>query len=475
MLSVMISRGTFVVGAMLGLGLLAIGVLWSVFRFGDRFPVRHVIVITVDTTRADHFGAMGNGRIRTPNLDALARESIVFSDCMTVAPTTLAAHASLFTGKHPHTHGTPRNGFTVNHENRMLAEILAKKKFKTIGFIGSFALDSRFFIAQGFDYYDQVFDTLSDEGDLDQDQRSGRAVTDAVIRYLDEDLPPRLFLFVHYFDPHLPYEPEPPYDSMYGEGQAIDAARVRERASKKPGESFPEAVELASRYGGEVSSMDAQIGRLLRALKDKGVLDNSVLILVSDHGENFWEHHDTFDHGHTLYQSTVQSLCMVRAPDLLSRVETGPVSTVDLFPTLLRYLGLRVPREVEGLALDLRGIPEPARLRFAEATKPWEDVETEGRWFNLYKSRCIREGDWKYVHTPHEQAEELYDLSRDPQERNNVVGEFPDRAKKLRKLLDAWARESNPLESRFDPSQELETIERLRKLRYLDPSEEGGR
>lgn len=163
-------------------------------------PVRHVILISLDTTRRDHFGCYGNPWIRTPNMDALSAESILFTDYSTVVSTTLASHTSLFTGKYPHAHGVPRNGFMVNTENKMIAEILQDAGFRTVGFPGSFALDSRFDFAQGFDYYDEDFDILVGTGGVDQNQRNAEKVTNSVIHYLEEDGTGRnLFLFVHYF------------------------------------------------------------------------------------------------------------------------------------------------------------------------------------------------------------------------------------------------------------------------------------
>ena len=196
---------------------------WSVFLLaiaavacsapsGSDGPVRHVVFISLDTTRPDHFGFYGSPTVRTPNLDKLASESIVLDDFMTVAPTTLASHASLFTGKYPHSHGTPRNGFLVNDENVMLAELLQEAGFSTAGFAGAFPLASQFGIAQGFDHWNEEFERLDDAL---VNERAADRVTDAVIQYLDEaDLGRKQFLFVHYFDPHAPYVSPSPYDTL---------------------------------------------------------------------------------------------------------------------------------------------------------------------------------------------------------------------------------------------------------------------
>jgi hypothetical protein len=138
---------------------------------------RHVVVISMDTARADHFGFLGNENRYTPRLDELAGESITLTDYLTVAPTTLASHTSLFTGRYPHHHGTPRNGFMVHRENEMLAELLKRIGFHTAGFAASFALSDRFDFAQGFDHYDERFDVLIGQPGVDQNQRSAADTT----------------------------------------------------------------------------------------------------------------------------------------------------------------------------------------------------------------------------------------------------------------------------------------------------------
>lgn len=203
---------------------------------GYRGPARHVILISLDTTRPDHLGCYGNEWIQTPSLDALARESILFTDHLTPATTTLASHASLFTGLYPHSHGVPRNGFTLDPANVTLARILKDAGFTTAGFLGSFALDSRFGIASGFDVFDERFDTMVGQEGADQNQRRAPAVTQAVIEYLEGNGVPRhLFLFAHYFDPHQPYAPTEEFRGLYpGETRYGLGDPLRGEASENP-------------------------------------------------------------------------------------------------------------------------------------------------------------------------------------------------------------------------------------------------
>ncbi len=436
------------------------------------------MLVSLDTTRADHLGFYGNPSIATPALDRLAAESIVLDDLMTVAPTTLAAHTSLFTGNYPHRHGVPRNGFVVPDENVTLAEILKERGFATVGFVASFALASRFGIDQGFTHYDERLDREGGEAGRMQNERDARAVTDAVIGYLERTpLPERLFLFVHYFDPHSPYAAPAPYETMYDpqgrDGLAGWFAASRE-CTRQPGKTA-ERERLAAQYEAEVSFMDHHVGRLFDALRSRGVLDDAVLVVTSDHGEELWEHPVCFDHGWTTYQTTMRAVGMIRRPGAADggRRVTRLASTVDLLPTLLPLLGVPAPAGIDGQPIALHDEAGGAdAARYGQASKPWEAVETDPRWINMLKARCVREGPYKFIQTPYTGREELYDLSRDPAEQTNLMeGASPQiatRAGALRHKLEAWAASARPLATHFDESQREETIERLRALGYIE-------
>jgi len=448
--------------------------VWYARPRGEGGAARHVIVISLDTTRADHFGCYGNTWIRTPNIDALAAESILLTDYMTTISTTLASHVSLFTGKYPHTHGVPRNGFIVHDDNVMLPEVLKEAGFTTAGFLGSFALHSRFNFAQGFDYLDERFEIFLDGDEIDQNQRRAAAVTDAVLAYLDEHgIPPRLFLFVHYFDPHQPYDPPPPYDAMYGD--APGAIRFGDHPALAYGDGSADSRRSLSRYAGEVSYMDHHVGRLLDELRHRGILEEALLLVTSDHGENLGENPGkAFHHGRTVYQSEMHCVGLIRLPNAAyggTRLDL-PVSSIDMLPTMVSYVGLPTPAGVEG---ELLTLTDPrantlARPRFGEASKPARR-EFDPRWFNNPKARCVRDGSLKYIRTAYLSREELYDLQVDPHEQNNVLEsptvEIAARAADLRRRLDVWTAAQTPLPSRFDDRTHDETIARLKALGYL--------
>lgn len=450
-----------------------------------RIPgARHVIFISLDTTRPDHLGCYGNPWISTPHLDRLASESIRFAHYMTVVPTTLPSHTSLFTGKYPHSHGNPQNGYLVNKGNVMLTEILKDAGYQTLGFIGSFALDSRFFFSQGFDYYNEAYEHFVGEGRLTEHERPAQSVTQSVIRYCSAmSFTQPLFLFVHYFDPHKPFAPPPPFDTMYswpgegksGPGESITAHYACPHTLSQ--ENWELSKKAALLYAGEVSYMDHHLGILLDYLEDAGILDESLLVVTSDHGENFWEHMPYFHHGTSTYQTSMQAVCMIRLPRGRSGGTTvlPPLSSIDILPTVLNYLNLPFPEGIDGIAFDLNDINRTIEERIiygqATLTKPWKVPEISKGWQHANKARCIRRQNLTYMHTPYTGSEELYDLTRDPYEQNNLLltpsTEIQSVARELREKLDSWAASAHPLESFPEKEKQQETIEKLKALGYM--------
>jgi len=445
---------------------------------------RHVIFISLDTTRPDHIGCYGNPWISTPNLDRLAGESILFTQYMTVVPTTLPSHTSLFTGKYPHHHGNPQNGYMVNKDNVMLTEILKGAGYQTLGFIGSFALDSRFDFAQGFDYYDQSYERFVGEGKFTEHERSAQSVTRSVINRLNS-MPAEdpLFLFVHYFDPHKPFEPPPPYDHMYlwegadksspGEGITVSYSCPHSLSD----ENWQLSKQAALGYAGEISYMDHHLGELLTYLQQKGILDNAILVVTSDHGENFWEHMPYFHHGTSLYQTSMHAVCMIRLPDAQQggTVVNLPLSSIDILPAVLAYLDLPAPDGIDGRRFDVNRCAATIgdRVVYGQATltSPWKVPDVSSGWQHTNKARCVRSGNLVYMETPYASREELYDLSSDPYEQNNLMGsptsQIASVARGLKQKLETWVASADPLESFPEKARREETVEKLKALGYL--------
>lgn len=440
-------------------------------------PARHVILISLDTTRADHLGCYQNGWIQTPILDQVARESIVFANHLTPSTTTLASHCSLFTGRYPQHHGVPRNGFVLDDANPTLPALLKEAGFTTAGFLGSFALDSRFGVSRGIDTIDEKFTILVGDQGADQNQRRAPAVTGAVLDYLRQNGVPRnLFLFAHYFDPHQPYSPPPPFRELY-RGETRFGLGDPLRGSPQGASLSPDETARARRnYAREVTALDQGLGPLFEELHDRKILDDALVVITSDHGEHLGDSSSgqPFDHGWTVYEPEVRVVCLVRLPGGQGggTREAGLTSHVDLLPTIAAYLGLRPPAGLDGVALTLPGLPPPPeRVLFSEATKPWAQVETDPRWYNLRKPRAARSGRYKYIQTLYRGTEELYDLEVDPEEKDDLLASSDREARSVADDLSArlasWSASTRPLPTRFESSQQQETIARLKSLGYL--------
>ena len=283
-----------------------------------------ILLVTLDTTRADAIGPEAVG-ITTPAFNALAVRGLRFRQAYTTVPETLPSHVAMMTGLYPAGHGIHENGRYLARTQPVVAERLQQAGYRTAAFVSSFILARRFGLARGFDVYD-------DEQPAGQSESTARETTDAVLAQLAQASPRPLFLWVHYFDPHYPYEPPDPF---------------RRQFSGKP-------------YLGEVASMDAQLGRLVQAFEQRASGPVAV-ILVSDHGEGLGDHGESL-HGNLLYQSTVHVPLVIVGPGVGPRVSDAPVSTRRVFHTILDWAGLESEH-------SLRGADTEAVL--GEAMKPF--------------------------------------------------------------------------------------------------------
>ncbi len=400
---------------------------------------RSVILVTLDTTRADRFGIYGHSGGLTPNLDRVGREGVVFEEAIAQVPLTLPSHASLFTGRYPSSHGVRHNGiYRLREAETTLAEHLGGLGFETAGFAAAFVMNRGFGAEQGFSVYDDVPGNRY-EGGQDQlyaAQRSAEEVNERVIRWLAGVRPgKRFFLWVHYYDPHDPYEPpESPGRALRGEG-----------------------------YDREISYMDSCFGDLLRALESADRLDRSVLVVAGDHGESLGQHGEK-THGIFLYEPSVRVPLILRAPGLVPsgrRVE-GPVELVDVAPTVLDWIGAPPLPAAQGRSLRPRieGTDDGhGAIAHAESLMP----RLEFGWSEL---RMVRDGRFKYVDAP---RPELYDLREDPGEERDVAAFDAERAAEMETTLEAWVRATTDAAAEAGAARTLDPDEeaRLRSLGYL--------
>lgn len=410
--------------------LVAGGLFWL------RRPSRptHIVLISIDTLRADHLGCYGYSKARTPEIDRLASESVVFDNAATATPLTLPAHSSLLTGLTPTHHGVVDNfGFRLDDTVTTLAETLHAQGFSTGGFVGSFVLDSRFGIAQGFDTYFDHFDKPSESGNpLSAHQRTADQVLAPALQWIDRQGTRPFFAFVHFFDAHTPYAPPEPFRS-----------------------SFPD--DDVGRYDGEIAFVDEQVGKLVRELDARGILGDTALVVVGDHGESLGDHGEA-THGLFLYDATVRVPLLVKAPSVRPGRARAQVRTIDVMPTLLDLVGVKPSSALDGVSL--RSILED------RTSDPGLEAYVESQYARLHFGwaplRGIRTERYKFIDAP---VPELYDLRNDPAEARNLAAGSPEVASRLARKIDEVSNKASVPHAGapVDPV----TAERLRALGYL--------
>lgn len=408
---------------------------------GESKPRPIVVLITIDTLRADHLSCYGDSRIQTPNIDALARVGARFTEAYTPVPITLPAHTAILTGRLPM--ATGMHDFSGNKLPAgaiTLAKVLRENGYATAAFVGGAVLDSRFGLNQGFEtYYDHFDFSRLDETKLDLMKRRGDQVMDEALRWLKSQPQRPFFLWVHLYDPHYPYAPPEPYASRY----------------------------RANPYDGEIAFADAQVGRLLDYLREAALDQPSVIALAADHGEGLGEHGEK-THGFFIYNSTLHVPLLVKTPGLQPRVVGSEVSLVDLMPTLLEALGIPVPGSVEGRSL-LREIQGKSHL--AGASILYSETYLPLLHFRWSPLRGLQSQGVKYIDAP---QPELYDTRTDPRELKNLLNSRQSQASQMHDQLEALIRRFTAKAGNAAAEKEATDpalLERLRSLGYAAVSQ----
>jgi arylsulfatase len=421
-----------------------------------------MVLITLDTLRADHLGCYGYDRARTPHLDAFAGEARRYDNAYSTINTTLASHAAMMTGRHPQNLGIPRNSFPLAPGIPTLAEILASRGYRTAAFVSCSALTSGMGLARGFGRYDQEFGISA----TDQDQRRAGATTAAALEWLRKNREGPFFLWVHYFDPHFPYDPPAPFATIYGsgyQGSADGSMAYLERLWQNEINPTPADLgRLVDLYDGEIAYLDHSLGPLLDELKSSDLKD-ALVAITADHGEHLTERRLKFYHGNYVYQPSIRVPLIIRFPGTGVRAGTvlETVQTLDLFSTLLAAAGITAGGETEGRDLAQ---PQAPRVAYAEASRPWnvEDLNP-GQYQNLSKAAMVVQYPWKLVVTPWRREVELYNLEQDPAERTNLAARETGRARNLHRLMSEWREGAGPRAS--TPNQD--NLQRLEALGYV--------
>ncbi|MBD3235411.1 MAG: sulfatase-like hydrolase/transferase [Candidatus Eisenbacteria bacterium] len=405
-------------------GLLGLLLLCIIPACERQTPPPNIILISLDTTRADHLGCYGRELASTPALDRFAERALLLENAVTPIPVTLPAHLTMLTGRTPLGHGVRDNGSLGRTPGAVtLAELLAPLGYTRAAFVSAFVLNHRFDVSAGFEHFD-------DELDL---ERPAAETTARAVAYLESGPLEPLFLWVHYFDPHDPLTP-------------------------------PEAFAAATRgtlYDAEISAMDAGVGELLAALEAGGYAEDAHILIVADHGEGRGERHGYLDHGLLLYEEANRVPFLWRRPGQRHPKRSDAlVGTVDILPTLADLLGLPVPEGTEGVSVRplLEGDAGPERDGlYCETLRPYLAYE----WSPLYAWRMC---DRKYIAAP---RPELYDLRRDPRERENLAAQLPGTAAELRTRLIAYRQRWRPATEA--PPHEISEADRaaLESLGYV--------
>ncbi|MGE5358644.1 MAG: sulfatase-like hydrolase/transferase [Bacteroidales bacterium] len=397
-------------------------------------PRPNLLLITLDTVRADHLGSYGYKLGSTPGLDRIAREGVRFTDATANAPLTGPSHAALLTGVYPARYGVRDNATTpIPAERTTLAQILKNAGYQTGGFVGSFILDRAYGFDHGFDEFDSRFSGFITQQKM-KASRTADDVLKAALPWIGQVPAGKpFFAWIHFYDAHTPYSPPAPYSATF----------------------------RTHLYDGEIAYVDNAVGRLLAALERKGVLEQTLVVAIADHGESLGEHGEA-EHGLFLYDGVLRIPWLVRLPGhaRAGSVVSEQVRAVDLMPTVLQLLGVRTPGGLDGVSVvgPLEGRPRNnVPLSYAESFY--------GRFHHGWsETYSVRVGEWKFIDAP---RSELYDLRTDKRETANIIDRQQGVAGRLGNDLHQIVAGLGSGAVTQARTPDRETMERLRSLGYV--------
>jgi len=416
-------------------GWFAITAKWTVGRAPEI-----VLFITVDTLRSDHLGCYGYKKVKTPNIDSLAERGTMFKNAISQVPITLPSHCSLFTSTYPQFNNVRDNGRTRLGQSAItLAERMQENGYSTAAFVSTFVLDSKFGLDQGFETYDDRMQNKPGKMIIEHmdAERTADKVTDAAVSWLRDKKDGKIFLWVHYYDPHAIYNPPDPYREIY---------------KNNP-------------YDGEIAFTDEHIGVLLAALKELKLDKKALIIFTSDHGEGLGEHEEV---GHTvfIYDTTLKVPLIFSCPGRIAegKVIEGQVRLVDIMPTILDFLKLEKNKEIQGKSLIrlMKG-----RKKSLDLPAYSESLYAKLR-YNWSALKSLRTKKWKYIKSP---EPELYNIRNDPRELVNLAASTMDVVEELDNRLKSFltaTSSSGVTETKVVMGEE--TLQKLASLGYISSS-----
>ena len=437
----------------------------------SREPDYNVIVITLDTLRPDRLGCYGYDRPTSPRMDEFAARSVLFEQVVCSAPQTLPSHASIFTGQHTRTHKSISHESVLPEEALTLAEVFKERGYSTAAFVSSHVLDAEYGLNQGFDRYWQVNQVMRPRQREMAQERGIDPTTNEVLSWLGENGQGKFFAWIHWFHPHRPYVPPAEIRARFVDPYLGEANSKTDFVMKvwRDRVDLPEedVRYLSQLYDGEVAFTDLQVGRVLDALDSLGITDRTIVVITADHGEMLYEHEHYFGHDIALYEECIMVPLIISHPGLgvTPKRLPGLVQTIDIFPTLLGFLGRDVPAGTEGRSLEPLIIGAETRTTeyafsetfpFPEKAMPRHAVRSQGHkliW------REVEEGSL----TKH-----FFDLSSDPGEKADLFESGPAGSRELDQALYDWTKAEGLHPAPIPTAREAGRIQILRSLGYLE-------
>lgn len=423
----------------------------------------NVILISIDSLRADHLECYGYGRSTSPSIDALAAEGALFEQAIAQAPWTLPSHASLFTSLYVRTHQTGDVSRRLPPFPTLATE-LGEAGYATMAVVGGTFMQTDFGLDRGFQQYD---DELAKAGH----RQSHRAITspetlEKSLRLLDGTTAP-FFLFVHFWDVHYDYIPPAPYDTLFDPDYEGDLTGHRFYGNDAVNADMDarDLEHVVALYDGEIAWVDEHVGRLLQSLEERGLADDTLVVLTADHGDEFFEH-GLKGHTHSLYEELLHVPLVLRGPGVAAAARIPErVELVDVMPTVLDLVGLPIPDGAQGRSLRplLEGSELAPRPGFAETSKA---RKTADKTFKTYAS-AVYLADRKLVQYEQHHPDELYDLARDPGEQDDLAPPGAGDAALL-EAYESWLERVPTGRAALHEGLDEETLEQLKGLGYVD-------
>ena len=402
-------------------------------RARDTFPKAPVVIVSIDTLRADHLPAYGYARVETPALDALRRDSILFESAYSHVPLTLPSHVALLTGLLPPQNGVRDNvGYFLASDHATLAELLRKAGYGTGAAVSAVVLAKTSGVGRGFDFYEDSVEATAPGQSLGAIQRSGTETEALAERWIEENGASPFFFLLHLYEPHTPYAPPEPY-----------ASRYRDRP-----------------YDGEIAAADAVVGRFVSFLKERGLYERAVVIFLSDHGEGLGDHGEE-EHGLLLYREDLRVPVFLKLPGNRRAGEkvARPVGLIDVLPTVAALVGVQPPAGLPGTSLLSSAAPGAARSIYSETLFPRYH-------FGFSDLAALTTDRYAYIRAP---RPELYDIVADPAQKRDLAAGMPQPFRALRAELERMNR-PRQAPGTSDPEQ----VRKLAALGYIGQASPSG-